>query len=45
MKLFIKVLIIFALALAVAGFGAFNNGAVAIYVARNKFLYTLIQSL
>lgn len=41
MKLFIKTLVIFALALAVAGFGFFNNGAVAIYVASYKIELSL----
>ena len=41
MKLFIKTLVIFALALAVAGFGLFNNGVVAIYVASYKIELSL----
>lgn len=41
MKLFIKTLIIFALALAIAGFGLFNNGTVAIYVASYKIELSL----
>lgn len=41
MKLFIKTLVIFALALAVAGFGLFNNGTVAIYIASYKIELSL----
>ncbi|RTL11633.1 MAG: hypothetical protein EKK54_06755 [Neisseriaceae bacterium] len=41
MKFFIKTLIIFALTLAIAGFGLFNNGAVAIYVASYKIELSL----
>jgi HemY protein len=41
MKLFTKTLVIFALALAVSGFGLFNNGAVAIYVASYKIELSL----